>query len=200
MYRLSRLMLLAAIPIYAYCLAVLLVFCFNENPAIGWLVVIMGFVAFAANRKKIALALTAHGTAFWAGEDQLRRAGMIDARRGLILGRLLGTAKVGLMAGIKALLDGKCKPADACGQFFTALQQKQQPAPLVRLPHAITSVCFAPPGAGKSTGLVIPFLLSCEESCVVIDFSGELALATAEARRRMGDEIVILDPYKVVTS
>jgi type IV secretion system protein VirD4 len=125
---------------------------------------------------------------------------MIDAGRGLILGRLLGTARVGLTAGIKGLLDGKLKAMDACRRFFIALRQKEQPAPLVRLPQAITSVCFAPPGAGKSTGLVIPFLLTCEESCVVIDFSGELALATAEARRRMGDEIVILDPYKVVTS
>src|ERR1700687_5639374 len=169
---------------------------FTISPVCGWVLVFIGFVALARMRRKIVLPLSAHGTAYWAGEDQLRRAGMIDARRGLILGRLLGGGKVGLTDGIKGLLSGKLRAKDACGRFFAAL--RRQPAPLVRLPQAITSVCFAPPGAGKSTGLVIPFLLSCKESCVVIDFSGELALATAEARRRMGHEIVILDPYKVV--
>lgn len=128
----------------------------------------------------------------------LRQAGIIETRRGLILGRLLGSAKVGLTIGIKGLLDARLKAKDACRRFFMALRRRQ-PVPIVRLPQAIISVCFAPPGAGKSTGLVIPFLLTCEESCVVIDFSGELALATAEARRRMGHQIVILDPYGAVT-
>jgi len=200
MYKLSRLILLAAIPVYGYCLVLLMVLSFTKSPGFGWVLVFIGLIAVSRQRKKIALALSgAHGTAYWGGEEQLRRAGMIEARRGLILGRLLGSAKVGLMSGIKGLLDARLKAKDACRRFFSALQRRQ-PAPLVRLPQAITSVCFAPPGAGKSTGLVIPFLLTCEESCVVIDFSGELALATAEARRRMGHEIVILDPYKVVTS
>jgi len=198
MYKLSRLMLLAALAVYGYCLVLLGMLGFTISPAFGWVMVMMGFIALARKRKVIALALNAHGTAYWAGEDQLRRAGMIEARRGLILGRLLGSGKVGLTAGIKALLDGKHKAKDACRRFFAALQRRQ-PAPLVRLPQAITSICFAPPGAGKSTGLVIPFLLTCEESCTVIDFSGELALATFKVRRRMAHEIVILDPYGVVT-
>ncbi len=197
MYQLSRLILLGAVAIYSYCLVLLGMICFTISPAIGWVFVFIGFVVLARMRKRIGLTLTAHGTAYWAGEDQLRRAGMIEAKRGLILGRLLGGTKVGLSAGIKALLNGRLRAKDACRTFFAAL--RRQPAPLVRLPQAITSVCFAPPGAGKSTGLVIPFLLSCEESCVVIDFSGELALATAEARRRMGFENVFLDPYGVVT-
>jgi type IV secretion system protein VirD4 len=191
-------MLLVAVAVYGYCLVLLGVVGFKISPAFGWVLVVIGFIALARLRKKIALALSAHGTATWAGEDEVRRAGMIEARRGLILGRLLGSAKVGLMTGIKSLLDARLKAKDACRRFFSALQRRQ-PAPLVRLPQAITSVCFAPPGAGKSTGLVIPFLKTCEESSVVIDFSGELALATAKARRRMGHEVVILDPYGAVT-
>jgi type IV secretion system protein VirD4 len=198
MYQLSRLMLLAAVAIYCYCLVLSGMLGFTISPVIGWVFVFIGFIALARMRQKIGLALTAHGSAYWAGENELRRAGMIEARRGLILGRLLGSTKVGLAGGIKGLLNARIKAKDACRLFFSAVQRRQ-PAPLVRLPQAITAVCFAPPGAGKSTGLVIPFLLTCEESCVVIDFSGELALATANVRRRMGHEVVILDPYGVVT-
>jgi type IV secretion system protein VirD4 len=196
MYTLSRLMLLAAVAVYAYCLVLMGMLGFTISPALGWVVVFIGFAALARMRKKIALPLNAHGTAYWAGEDQMRRAGMIEARRGLILGRSLGGTKVGLAAGIKALLNGKLRAKDACRRFFAAL--RRQPAPLVRLPQAITSVCFAPPGAGKSTGLVIPFLQACEESCVFLDFSGELSLAVAKARRRVG-EFHVLDPYGAVT-
>jgi type IV secretion system protein VirD4 len=198
MYTFSRLILLAAVLVYGYCLVLAGMICFTINPAIGWVFVILGFIALARLRKNLGLTLSAHGTAHWATEGLVRRAGMIEVGRGLILGRLLGGTIVGLSAGIKGLLDGKLRAKEACRKFFAAL--RPQPAPLVRLPHAISSVCFAPPGAGKSTGLVIPFLLSSEENSVVLDFSGELALATAEARRRMGHEIVILDPYKVVTS
>lgn len=197
MYQLSRLLLMAALFVYGYCLVLLGMLAFTFGPGGGWVVVILGFLVLAKMRRKLGLRLDAHGTAYWAGEDELRRAGMIDARRGLILGRLLGSARIGLAAGIQAVLNGKLKARDACRRFFSAW--RRQPAPLVRLP-AITTVCFAPPGAGKSTGLVIPFLECCDESCVVLDFSGELALATAETRERMGHEIVILDPYKVVTS
>lgn len=129
MYKLSRLMLLAAVAIYGYCLGLLVVFSFTESPAFGWVLVFIGFAVLSRLRKKIALALSAHGTACWAGEDQLRRAMMIDARRGLILGRLLGSAKVGLTAGIKSLLDAKIKAKDACRQFFSALQRRQPAAP-----------------------------------------------------------------------
>jgi type IV secretion system protein VirD4 len=198
MYQLSRWMLLACVPVYLYCAMALVILCGTLSPAVWWVLAVLALLGLARKRKRIFHALSAHGTATWADENTLRRGGMIDAGRGLILGRLCGGAKPGLPAGLKALVDPRLAARDACRQFFWALRRRPA-APVVRLPQAITSVCFAPPGAGKSTGLVIPFHLTCRESCVVIDFSGELALATAEARRRLGHEIIILDPYKVVT-
>jgi type IV secretion system protein VirD4 len=200
MYLMSRLLLIASVLVYGYCAILLTVFCWMMNPVVGLAIMAVIAAIIAKSRKKL-LYLTAHGTAYFAGEEKLRQAGMLDATKGLILGRMIGSAKVGMMAGIKALVDNRLKAIDACRTFLAMFRRKNHPAPLVRLPQAINTVCFGPPGAGKSTGLVIPFLLmpSCDESCVVLDFSGELALATAEARHRMGHEIIILDPYKVVT-
>jgi type IV secretion system protein VirD4 len=193
MYWISRLMLRLAVAACAHSVLMLAVL---YSPW-SWVVLAL-LVVIALRQWRKRRTLTAHGTASFATEDQLRQAGMIDATRGLFLGRLCGPAQVGLKAAYRALLDRKLGARDACRRFFAALRRRRE-GPLVRLPQAINTAVFAPVGAGKSTGLVIPFLLSCEESCVVIDFKGELALATAEARRRMGHEIVILDPYGVVT-
>jgi type IV secretion system protein VirD4 len=193
MYLISRLLLRLTVAAYAYCV-VLIATLFSPW---SWVILALLVAAALRNRRKLRV-LTAHGTSRWADEDQLRQAGMIDASRGLFLGRLCGAAPVGLMAAYRALFNRKLWAKDACRRFFAALRRRRE-TPVVRLPQAINTVCFAPVGAGKSTGLVIPFLLTCDESAVVIDFKGELALATAETRRRMGHEIVILDPYGVVT-
>lgn len=71
---------------------------------------------------------------------------------------------------------------------------------LVRLPQAIHTAVFAPTGVGKGVSCVIPFLLTCPESCVVIDFKGENYKLTAEHRKRkFGHRIVVLDPHRMVT-
>src|SRR6185437_1810443 len=77
-------------------------------------------------------------------------------------------------------------------------RRKRKQGRLVRLPQAVHTMVVAPTGVGKGVSCIIPFLLTCEESCVVIDFKGELASITAAVRRRLGQKIVILDPYKVV--
>ena len=57
---------------------------------------------------------------------------------------------------------------------------------------------FAPTGVGKGVSFVIPFLLSCPEAAVVVDFKGENARLTAEHRRQaFGHQIVMLDPFKL---
>ena len=70
----------------------------------------------------------------------------------------------------------------------------------MRLSRSVHSAVFAPTGVGKGVSCVIPFLLDCPESCVVVDFKGELARATMARRRRMGHRIVLLDPYRMVTN
>ena len=59
---------------------------------------------------------------------------------------------------------------------------------------------FAPTGVGKGVSCVIPFLLTSSESAVVVDFKGENFQLTAEHRRKaFGHQIVVLDPFKLVT-
>ena len=71
---------------------------------------------------------------------------------------------------------------------------------LVRLPNLVHVAIFAPTGVGKGVAFVIPHLLTCPESCVVVDFKGENAKLTAEHRHKMfGHRVVILDPFKIVT-
>src|SRR5262249_38416352 len=64
---------------------------------------------------------------------------------------------------------------------------------LAGVPHTAT---FAPAGVGKTKSLVVPFLLECRDSMVIVDFKGELALLTAKQRQAMGHEIILLDPYQ----
>lgn len=54
---------------------------------------------------------------------------------------------------------------------------------------------FAPTGAGKGRGLVIPTLLTYEGSVVVVDPKGENYAVTARRRREMGQQVVVLDPF-----
>ena len=69
---------------------------------------------------------------------------------------------------------------------------------LVRLPKAVHTAVFAPTGVGKGVSCVIPFLLTSDESAVVVDFKGENFRLTAEHRRKaFGHQIVVLDPFKI---
>ncbi len=86
----------------------------------------------------------------------------------------------------------------ACQQFVAALRN-QQGKQLVKL-NAVHTAVFAPTGVGKGVSLVVPFLLSCPDSCVVVDFKGELARLTAAQRHAMGHDVRIIDPYRIVTN
>jgi type IV secretion system protein VirD4 len=57
---------------------------------------------------------------------------------------------------------------------------------------------FAPTGVGKGVSCVVPFLLTSRESCVVVDYKGELAKIAGKHRRRFG-RVVMLDPWRLVT-
>jgi len=57
-------------------------------------------------------------------------------------------------------------------------------------------VTCAPTGAGKGIGCAIPNLWTYRHSVVVLDLKGELVRHTAEVRRRMGQRVFVLDPFK----
>ncbi|WP_161967276.1 type IV secretory system conjugative DNA transfer family protein [Fimbriiglobus ruber] len=145
--------------------------------------------------------LTAHGTARVAEPDELRRAGMIGAREGMILGRLPETP-YRLLPAMRAVFDPKVRSRAACLQFLPPRRGHglRDGTDWVRLNHAVHSVVFAPTGAGKGVSCILPFLFDSPESCVVLDFKGENAKLTARHRsRRFRHRTVLLDPFRIIT-
>jgi type IV secretion system protein VirD4 len=60
-------------------------------------------------------------------------------------------------------------------------------------------VTVAPTGAGKGRGAIIPNLLRYRGPVIVVDPKGENAKVTARARRAMGHDVKIIDPFGLVT-
>ena len=54
-------------------------------------------------------------------------------------------------------------------------------------------------GSGKGRGLLIPNLLSYPGPVIVMDIKGELFQVTSRRRTEMGQQIVVLDPFHLVT-
>jgi type IV secretion system protein VirD4 len=55
----------------------------------------------------------------------------------------------------------------------------------------------APTGAGKGISGVIPNLLEYPGSAFVLDFKGETYAVTARARRSMGHDVILIDPFDI---
>lgn len=136
---------------------------------------------------------TAYGTARWADATDIPH--MLEGK-GLILGHIEG--KPSKVNGVKALFNSQLTAKEACQKFLLACQRKQ-PKHLVRLTKAVHTAVFAPTGVGKGVSCVIPHLLTCPDSMVVVDFKGENTKLTAAARRKMGHRVVVLDPFKITT-
>ncbi len=185
MYRILRYILIATVLLLAY-LAALVVYLVPY----AWLVpVAIGIVMLGRKTYRY----TAYGTARWADATDIPH--MLEGS-GMILGHIEG--KPSKLRGVMALFDSRFSEKDACQKFLMAFQRKQ-PKHLVRLTKAVHTAVFAPTGVGKGVSCVIPFLLTCRDSCVVVDFKGENARLTAQARRTMGHRVVVLDPFKMTT-
>ena len=59
------------------------------------------------------------------------------------------------------------------------------------------SAIVAPTGGGKGVGSIVPALLGYDGPTITIDPKGENYSVTAAHRRRLGDDIVLLDPFGV---
>ena len=168
---------------------------------IGYIAIAVVLFAFYAKRGSGRLA--AFGTARWANVDDLRAAGMLDAKSGLIIGRVMGGGKPPFRTALQELFSSWVPSKEACEQFLASIRLRRKaklhPA-LVRMPKAVHTAVFAPTGVGKGVSCVIPFLLASDESAVVVDFKGENFRLTAEHRRKaFGHRIVVLDPFKLVS-
>lgn len=196
-YAICRLMLIVSVLAVCYCVV-------SAALDLGGLVYIgLVVLLIAAISRRRSEALTAFGTARWADANDLRAEGMLGANRGPILGRVMDEGKPPLLKGTRGLFNFKVSSKEACEQFLASIRfgQKAKLNPgLVRLPKAVHTAVFAPTGVGKGVSCVIPFLLTCDESAVVVDFKGENFRLTAEHRRRaFGHRIVVLDPFRMVS-
>ncbi|WP_020472332.1 type IV secretory system conjugative DNA transfer family protein [Zavarzinella formosa] len=186
MHRLMRITLIFTVLLTAYVAVLLIVLI----PNLWWLAVVATIAVSCQKTRRYS----AHGTARWAGISDLPSA-MFEGN-GLIIGHLNG--RLSKTDGVRALFNRRLADRKACQKFLTACQPKQS-KPLVRLSWAVHSAIFAPTGAGKGVSCIVPWLLSCRESAVVVDFKAENVRLTANARRKMGHRVVILDPYKIAT-
>jgi type IV secretion system protein VirD4 len=196
MFKLTRLVLIASLAIAFYGLVLLI-----KMTTPGSIIVLIGLALVAQIRRRRQLHLTAHGTARVAEPDELRRVGMVGGREGLILGRL-PESRYQLLPAMRTLFDPNVGSRAACLQFLPQrrARARRDGTDWVRLTRSVHSVVFAPTGAGKGVSCIVPFLLDCPDSCVVVDFKGENALLTATHRRqRFGHRTVILDPFRVIT-
>jgi hypothetical protein len=82
MYQLSRLLLVVAVLAGFYSLAIIV---WLAWPASGWL---LALLAFGRMGRKGYVHLTTLASGRWANERDLRKAKMLNATTGLILGRL----------------------------------------------------------------------------------------------------------------
>ena len=58
-------------------------------------------------------------------------------------------------------------------------------------------IAFAPTGAGKGRGFLIPQMLTYPGPVIVIDVKGEAYNVTARRRREMGQKVYVLDPFHI---
>lgn len=148
------------------------------------LVVVVGLIWRAGTSRR---GSTAHGTARWAQLSDLSH--MLEGD-GLILGRIDG--RTSRMWGLRSLLSPRLPSRSACQRFLSSEH-------IVRLAGTVHTAIFAPTGVGKGVSCVIPHLLTCSDSMVVVDFKGENCTLTARARRAIGHRVVVLDPYQITT-
>lgn len=193
MYKLSRLLLVLGVLAGTYSLAIIAVVGW---PASGWFFLAVAVVLTVAKRRY--RHFTTLGSARWATASDLCRAGMVGTNTGLIVGRTAATRHNRLTAALQKLFAWRLRAVESCKQFWAALYDGKPP--LVRLSHAVHTAVFSPTGGGKGVSCVVPYLLTCPDSCVVIDFKGENERLTAEHRRKnFGHKIIRLDPFKIST-
>jgi type IV secretion system protein VirD4 len=191
MYKLSRLMLMSTVVAALYGLAIVTIIGW---PVSGW---VWGGILVIRFFRRRGAALTTLGSARFADEGDLQKSGMLDAESGLILGRLPVERRFRLNPGIGKLFRWSVAAKAACWELLSWPFRRQ--GPLVRLPRAIHTAVFIPSGGGKGVSCITPFLMTCPESCIVVDFKGEnFALTGRHRQKAFGHRVVVLDPFNVV--
>jgi type IV secretion system protein VirD4 len=187
-----RMLILLGFAAMAFAMGVMV----YRYPSSIWAVAFILLAIAISNGRKVVS--TVFGSSRWADAREL--APLMAARDGILLGRAL--MRPSLLQRIHAILTMPLRDSDAaCRLFFGSSKSSKAPGELVRLPDAIHTSLFIPTGVGKSTGFMIPHLLTCENSAVATDFKAEMARATARHReKQFGHRCVFLDPFREFTT
>jgi hypothetical protein len=74
-----------------------------------------------AKLRKPSGVYSAHGTARWASLSDLLHAGMVGARRGPIIGKVMNNTKVSPWKAWNDLFSPRVSSKEACEQFFDSI-------------------------------------------------------------------------------
>jgi type IV secretion system protein VirD4 len=123
---------------------------------------------------------------------------MMGEGNGWFMGRTGYLEKPTPGQAIRSLLSPFVPSELAARQFFVAVGGSRFGGnSFIRINDGVHGAVFAPAGAGKTTRVLAPNLLSYAGNCVVVDPKGDLFELTAGHRRRQfGHTIVRLDPAR----
>ena len=79
-------------------------------------------------------------------------------------------------------------------------EDRTMPPSLIEDTSEAHCICIAPTGSGKGVSLIIPNLLHYDGPVIVVDVKGENAQVTAKWRRELGQRVVVLDPWGIVST
>jgi type IV secretion system protein VirD4 len=151
---------------------------FQKACGYGFLMLVIGLVAlmiyrFARQHSSRAYS-NLHGSARWANENDVRAAGLLPPKHG-ILGRLTG----------------KTSATPAVSVYVGGWLDKNANYRYLRHSGPEHILTYAPTRSGKGVGLVLPTLLSWTHSVFVTDLKGELWALTAGWRKQYGENRVL---------
>jgi type IV secretion system protein VirD4 len=124
-----------------------------------------GFHIIAYRSRRSRAVTKLHGSAHWATPKEIHKSGLIPR-------------------------DG----SKGAGVYVGAWQDPKKNIRYLRHNGPEHILAFAPTRSGKGIGLIIPTLLSWEQSVVVYDLKGENWALTAGWRRKAGHKVVKFDP------
>ncbi len=122
-------------------------------------------VAIAVPVIGVKRQLTSHGSARWATNSEMKKAGLLTQLKGL-----------------NGPIYGKAGKPKSRADFLSSRE----------IPHSLVS---APTGSGKTRSVVIPTLLTYPGSILCLDLKGELFAKTSRRRVSFGDTVYKFSPY-----
>lgn len=141
---------------------------------------LIGAIPVAIAKSKLTGLATLHGSARWATLDEITQMGLIKEE------------------DKKACKDAHQeggKPSVYVGGYWDPKKKKTIPLKHSGPEHIL---CYAPTRSGKGVGLVIPTLLTWNESAVITDLKGELWALTAGYRKgSMNQKVIRFEPAAI---